>query len=148
MINNILFPKFYKYKKVHNKKCNLSNKLKIIKLIYGTYGFVSKNFGYISSNQLEAIRNIINKNIKKISKPLFYITPNLPILKKSKSSRMGSGAGNILNSWFYRVNPGSVIAEVYDINYKYILNIFNSVSCRVPFKICLVKKERFNYEEY
>ncbi|CDR32591.1 ribosomal protein L16 (apicoplast) [Babesia microti strain RI] len=139
---NLLFPKYYKYKKIHNSSYSLNNKLNNINLNYGLYGIISKSFGSISSSQLESIRFILNKNIKKISKIWTIIYPNFPISKKSKSSRMGSGVG-LISYWVYKVSPGSVIFEIEDIKFDLIKNIFNKISCRFPFKVCLVKKNYF-----
>lgn len=93
---NIFIPKDFKFKKVHIKKHIKINSTSKILLKSNNFGLKAIEYGLLSSKNLEVVKNLIIKKLKKkggILKVNCY--PNLPITKKSLNMRMGKGVGNI-----------------------------------------------------
>jgi large subunit ribosomal protein L16 len=66
-----------------------------------------------------------------------------PLVKKSKGSRMGKGAGNIA-LWVMDVKVGQVILEISAITIKIAKKILVTTSTKLPVKSEFVFK-KFNY---
>jgi large subunit ribosomal protein L16 len=93
----LFIPKKSKFKKKQKgKKLNIINKINTInQLKYGNMGLIALESGHINSKQLMALKQTINKIIKKKGKLKINIFPNTPISKKPVEVRMGKGKGNI-----------------------------------------------------
>jgi large subunit ribosomal protein L16 len=84
--NSYLFKKIYK-KKIKNIKFN---SVKI-----GIVAIRALESGRLTPKQLESIRRIVVRLTKRAGKFWLRVFVDQPLLKKSKGSRMGKGAGNI-----------------------------------------------------
>lgn len=106
-------PKKFKFKKKQKgKRLNTINKVtSISKLNFGIIGLKSMDSGHISSNQINSLRQTINKIIKKKGKLRINIFPNTPISKKPLEVRMGKGKGNV-DRWIFKVRSGTVLCEI------------------------------------
>ena len=68
-------------------------------------------FGRLTSNQLKALKQSINKIIKKRGRVVFKIFPQTPITKKPIEVRMGKGKG-AFSHWIAKVQPGTTICYI------------------------------------
>ena len=85
-------PKFFKSFSKKNIKNNLNRNENILK--FSKIGLVSNEAGFIPNFQMEAIRVILRRFLKKKAKIFFRFFPNLPITKKPNEIRLGRGKGN------------------------------------------------------
>ena len=67
--------------------------------------------GKISSRQIEAVRRVIVRKLKRTGKLWIRVFPDTPISTKPNEVRMGRGKGAV-NEWVAVVKPGTVIYEV------------------------------------
>lgn len=108
---HMFIPKNFKFKK--------QQKGKSIKKIFssalvpstGCIKLKALAFGRLSSDQLKALKQAVNKIIKKRGRIIFKIFPQTPITKKPIEVRMGKGKGGV-SHWVAKVQPGTVICFV------------------------------------
>ena len=103
----LFIPKFSKFKKAFRAKPikRIYKKIDYPSILNGSVGLKILSSGLISSDQLQAVRQVINKIIKRKGKIKFFAFPNATISKKSSGSRMGKGKGG-KNYWVFRLQPG------------------------------------------
>ena len=106
----MLMPKRVKRRRVHRGRMKgVATKGNTI--TYGTYGLVSQECGWITSNQIEAARIAMTRSIKRGGKVYIKIFPHKPVTKKPAEVRMGSGKG-APEYWVAVVKPGRVMFEI------------------------------------
>jgi large subunit ribosomal protein L16 len=129
----IEFLKLHKHKKqrtIRKVNSNFKPKLNYI-LILGT-------FGYMQSNQLEAARRIIVRELSKIGKVVIKIQPKIPVLKKATGSRMGKGKGKLKDLTFFG-KPGHVAIQIHNILSDVAGKSFRVARKKLPFKVIISK---------
>ena len=109
----VFIPKSSKFKKSFRAKPikRISKKIEYPNIINGSIGLKILSSGLISSSQLQAVRQVINKIIKRIGKVRFFSFPNVTISKKSSGSRMGKGKGG-KNYWVCKLQPGHMFCII------------------------------------
>lgn len=133
----LLEPKKVKYKKV--RKGNINNTPKIKKkLVYGTYGLLALESGFLRANQLEAVRQTINRHIKRKGKIWVIVFPTLGVTKRPTQIRMGKGTGKI-NHWVAKVTAGQILFEIEGVPLKIALLALISGAHKLPFQVRLIK---------
>jgi large subunit ribosomal protein L16 len=78
-----------KYKIKHIKKTNNYTG----NIQFGTYGLKAMESSIFLSQELEAIRRMVSRLTKRLSKVLIRVFFSQPITKKPLKSRMGKGVG-------------------------------------------------------
>lgn len=112
-------------------------------LLYGFYGFQAVEEGLIYTNQLEATRIAINKQMKKLGRLWIRPKPNLPLTKKPLEVRMGKGKGPFTD-WVYYVQRDEIIFELDNIPEDAIKRAFYVASVKFPLSLKLVKTASCN----
>jgi large subunit ribosomal protein L16 len=132
----LLIPKKYKYKKV--RKVNIKfNALTNTKLLFGSYGILALEAGYIHAKQLEAIRQTINRHLNRKGKIWTIVFPDYGVTKRPTQIRIGKGTGKI-QYWVHRVRPGKMLFEVDGISLKVVLPALISGVQKFPFKVKII----------
>ena len=99
--------KFKKYRKIRIKRIEQRQTT----LEFGSFGLRTLEGGQISSRQIEAVRRVITRKLKRIGKLWIRIFPNTPVTKKPIEVRMGKGKGAV-DRWVAVVKPGTIIYEI------------------------------------
>ncbi len=134
----MLMPKKTKYRKVHRGR--LKGKARGGRtLLYGDYGLVVEEPGWITARQIEAVRVTINRKLKKIGKLYLRVFPNKPITKKPAETRMGKGKGSP-EFWVFPAHPGRVLCEVQGIPREFAQKILRTASCKLPVRTRFVDR--------
>ncbi len=109
----LFVPKKWKFrKKQKGKKLNTINKVYTSEtLIYNKLGLKAKETGHMSSKQITALRQTVNKIMKKKGKVKINIFPTIQLTKKPLEVRMGKGKGNI-DRWVFKVRSGTMLCEI------------------------------------
>ena len=81
------------------------------KITNGEYGLISLDPCWIKSNQIEAARVAVTRNMKRGGKVWIKIFPDKPVTAKPAETRMGSGKGTT-EYWVAVVKPGRVLFEI------------------------------------
>ena len=131
----MLIPKKYKYKKQQKgKRPNRINFGRISSsLSLNTVLLKSTQFGRISSKQLSASYQAINKQIKKYGKVCLKVFPQVPISKKPTEIRMGKGKGSV-DFWVAKIQTGTTLFEIKTAssNFNQILSALRLARIRLP----------------
>ena len=136
----LFIPKKSKFKKQQKGRAfnKISNNLNFNK-IEGDLGLKALSFGKITSKQLKAIRQLINKIIKKSGQLQMCAFPQTPITKKPKEIRMGKGKGNV-DHWVLKVKPGFILCKIRTNSLLLCSKALNLVKFRFPIKTKIVYK--------
>ena len=107
-------------------------------LAFGMYGLKSLSSGRLKSNQIEAARRSISKNLKREGKLFIRVFPQIPVSSKPAEVRMGSGKGST-SYWMCRVRPGLMLFEVDGVPEVVALKALAKASAKLPFQTKVVK---------
>lgn len=99
--------KFKKFRKIRIKRIEHRQ----TSLEFGSFGLRTLEGGQISSRQIEAVRRVITRKLKKTGQLWIRIFPNTPVTKKPIEVRMGKGRGAV-DHWVAVVKPGTIIYEI------------------------------------
>ena len=134
----MLMPKRTKYRRPH--RLSYEGKTKAGKdVVYGEYGLVALEGGYVSSNQIEAARVAITRYLNRGGKVYIKIFPQLAITKKPLEVRMGSGKG-APEGWVAVVQKGRVMFEIGGVSEEIAREAFRLAANKLPVKCKFMKK--------
>nr|BBB58106.1 large subunit ribosomal protein 16 [Plasmodium fragile] len=123
-------------KKTQKGKIKGKFNLKFLKLYWG---IISLNSGFITKNQLEASRFIINKHIKKIGIYKICINCTKFLTKKSLKTRMGAGKGPI-ELCVNVIKKNKILFEISNVSVKIIYFLTKMLSYKLCFKLQFIRK--------
>lgn len=78
---------------------------------FGSYGLKTLDGGNIKAAQIEAVRRVIIRKIRKIGKIWIRTFPYKPISNKPTKTRMGKGKGNV-QYWVCPIKTGQMLFEI------------------------------------
>jgi large subunit ribosomal protein L16 len=135
----MLMPKKTKFRKV--QKGTMKGISKGARDVYfGEFGLQAVEPGWLTSQQIEAIRITISRKLKKVGKLYLRVFPDKPVSKKPAETRMGKGKGNP-EFWVAVVKRERVICEVEGLPEDSAKALLKLASYKLPFKTKFVKKE-------
>ena len=107
----LLQPKKIKYKKV--KKNYLKNNLetRACLLHQGSIGLKATESIRLTSRQIEAVRQCVNRELGRRGKIWINIFPHIPVSAKPTENRMGKGKGAI-SYWCAPIKIGTILFEI------------------------------------
>lgn len=80
-------------------------------LSFAPYGLKSMDNHLLKATQIEAVRKVIIRKIRKIGKIWIRTFPDKPISQKPTKTRMGKGKGSV-QYWVSTVKAGQIIIEI------------------------------------
>ncbi|MGI6545024.1 MAG: 50S ribosomal protein L16 [Fastidiosipilaceae bacterium] len=134
----MLLPKRVKYRRVHRGRMT-GKATRGTEVVYGEYGIASTEPCWITSNQIEAARVAINRQLKRGGKVWIKIFPDKPVTSKPAETRMGSGKGSP-EYWVAVVKPGRVLFEVGGVSAKDAREALRLASHKLPCKTKFVTR--------
>jgi large subunit ribosomal protein L16 len=93
----------------------------------------SRDFGLLTSNQLKALKQTVNKVIKKRGLIIFRVHPQTPVTKKPIEVRMGKGKG-AFSHWVAKIRPGTTICYIRTESTLLAHKALNLAKIRLPIK--------------
>ena len=135
----MLMPKRVKRRRVHRGRMK-GVATKGNTTTYGTFGLVSQECGWITSNQIEAARIAMTRSIKRGGKVYIKIFPHKSVTKKPAEVRMGSGKG-APEYWVAVVKPGRVMFEIEGVSEEAAREAMRLASHKLPVKCKFAMKE-------
>jgi len=84
------------------------------KTVFGFYGIVALEKGEVTPNQIESVRKVLVKEIKKFGKIWVRIYSNLIRTTKPAEVRMGKGKGSF-DHWSCQIRAGQVLFEISNV---------------------------------
>ena len=106
---------------------------------YGTYGLKAMEPGWITSRQIEAVRIIISRRIRKIGKMWIRVFPHKSITKKPAETRMGKGKGSP-EYWVAVVKPGRILFELEGLDEMEAKEAFKQCGYKLPIKTKMISR--------
>ena len=110
----MLFPKKVKHRKWQSNRWNIKRKRVSTRgttLAYGSYGLKAETPSRITSNQIEAARKVLSRNVGKTGRVWIRIFPDRPFTQKGAETPMGKGKGDPVG-YVAEIFPGRVIFEI------------------------------------
>ena len=134
----MLMPKRTKYRRPHRLSYEGKSKAGG-EVVFGEYGLVAMEGGYVSSNQIEAARVAMTRFMNRGGKVWIKIFPQLAITKKPLEVRMGSGKG-APEGWVAVVQKGRVMFEIGGVDEATAREALRLGQNKLPVKAKFVKK--------
>ena len=131
-------PKRTKYRRPH--RLSYEGKSKAGReVVFGEYGLVALQGGYVSSNQIEAARVAMTRYMNRGGQVWIKIFPQLAITKKPLEVRMGSGKG-APEGWVAVVQRGRVMFEIGGVDEATAREALRLGQNKLPIKSKFIKK--------
>jgi len=136
----MLSPKKVKFRK--QMKGNLRGKAQRGSGIhFGEYALKAMESGYLSSQQIEAARIVINRKVKRGGQMWIRIFPDKPLTKKPAETRMGGGKG-APESWVAPILPGRILYELAGIEEELAISALTLAANKLPFATKVICKDK------
>ncbi|MBU3188597.1 50S ribosomal protein L16 [Clostridium bowmanii] len=137
----MLMPKRTKHRKVHRGKMR-GKATRGNFIAYGDYALQATECGWVKSNQIEAARVAINREVKRGGQVWIKIFPDKPVTEKPAETRMGSGKGSV-EYWVAVVKPGRVLFEIAGVTEEAAREAMRLASHKLPIKTKFVSRKDF-----
>lgn len=138
----MLLPKKVKYRKWHTMRVN-PNKVKLetrgTTLAFGSFGLKAETAGRIRSNQIEASRKTIARQMHKTGKLWIRIFPDMPFTAKPAEVGMGKGKGDP-QGYQFQVWPGRLIFEIDGLPEAVAREALRKAGAKLPIKTKIVSR--------
>ena len=138
----MLIPKKVKFRKWHTMRINpLKNKVATrgTKLSFGNFGLKAETAGRIKSNQIEAARKTIARQMHKSGKLWIRIFPDMPFTAKAAEVGMGKGKGDP-QGYMVQVWPGRLIFEIDGLTDEVSREALRKAGAKLPVKTKIVNR--------
>ncbi len=140
----MLLPKKVKYRKWHTFRKNAS-KVGVASrgttIAFGSHGLKAMAGARIMSNQIEAARKALSREVGKTGKVWIRIFPDMPLTKKPAEVKLGKGKGD-LHGYCAPVKPGRVIFEVDGVTDEVAKEALRKAGTKLPLKTKVVAAMR------
>ena len=134
----MLMPKRTKYRRPH--RLSYEGKSKAGReVVFGDYGLVALEGGYVSSNQIEAARVAMTRYMNRGGQVWIKIFPQMARTKKPLEVRMGSGKG-APEGWVAVVQKGRIMFEIGGVDEATAREALRLGQNKLPVKAKFVKK--------
>jgi large subunit ribosomal protein L16 len=108
----MLTPRKVLHRKWHKgRRRQLGVATRINKLSFGEFGMKSLEHGWITSRQIEAVRRVLTRYVRKGGKIWIRVFPDKPVTKKGNETPMGGGKGSP-DHYVTVIKPGTVLFEM------------------------------------
>lgn len=140
----MLFPKKVKHRKWHSDRKGTEKLVKPetrgVTLAFGSFGLKAQSQSRVFSNQLEAARRAMARELGKTAKTWTRIFPDRPITEKAAEVPMGKGKGD-LKGYCFDVRPGRMIFEVDGVSAVVAREALRKAGTKLPVKTKIVARD-------
>ncbi len=110
-----------------------------IRLDFGSYGLQALGRAWITTQQIEAARVALTRNMKRKGKVWIRIFPDKSVSKKPAETRMGKGKG-APEFWVAVVRPGNVLFEMDGIPEIAARESFALAAAKLPIRTRFIER--------
>ena len=138
-----LLPKKVKYRKWQTGRWNPEKprvETRGISLAFGSFGLKAESHGRVRSNQIEAARKTIARQMAKKGKLWIRIFPDRPYTSKAAEVPMGKGKGD-LQGYEFEVLPGRMLFEVDGLDPVVAREALRKAGAKMPVKTKIVARD-------
>ena len=138
----MLFPKKVKHRKWQTARRNPKkrrNATRGTKIVSGTHGLKATSGARVTSNQIEAARKVLTREVGKLGKYYIRIFPDRPITRKAAEVGMGKGKGDP-QGFCFEVEPGRIMFEVGNVSDEVAREALRKAGTKLPLTSKIVHK--------
>ncbi len=135
----MLMPKRVKYRKQFRGRMRGKAKGGTI-LLNGDYGMQATEPGWITSRQIETVRRVVVRHMKRRGKVWIRIFPDKPVTAKPAETRMGKGKGSV-DHWVAVVKPGRIMFEIAGVPEEVAREALRLAAYKLPIRTQIVSRE-------
>ena len=135
----MLMPKRVKYRKQFRGRMRGTAKGGTT-LQNGDFGMQALEPGWITSRQIETVRRVVVRHMKRRGKVWIRIFPDKPVTAKPAETRMGKGKGAV-DHWVAVVKPGRVMFEIAGVPEDVAREALNLAAYKLPIRTQIVSRE-------
>lgn len=136
----MLLPKKVQHRKWHKgRRRGKGVATRINTVAFGDFGIKSEEHGWITSRQIEAVRRILTRFVRRGGKIWIRIFPDKPVTKKGNETPMGGGKG-APDHYVAIVKPGTVLFEMVGVAKKEAQDAMKLSSYKLGVKTKFVEK--------
>lgn len=139
----MLFPKKVKHRKWQSDRWNVKKKRvesRGTTLAYGSYGLKAVTADRITSNQIEAARRVLSRNVGKTGRVWIRVFPDRPFTRKGAEVPMGKGKGDPAG-YVAEVLPGRIIFEIDGVTAAVAKEAIRKAGSKVSVRSRLVSRD-------
>ena len=115
-------------------------------ITYGDFGLMAMEPTWITANQIEASRIVINRTMRRGGKVWVKVFPDKPVTSKPAETRMGSGKGSP-EYWVAVVKPGRIMFEVAGVDEEIARRALKLASYKLPIKCKIISRAEQKAEQ-
>lgn len=135
----MLMPKRVKYRKQFRGRMRGTAKGGTT-LQNGDFGMQALEPGWITSRQIETVRRVVVRHMKRRGKVWIRIFPDKPVTAKPAETRMGKGKGAV-DHWVAVVKPGRIMFEVGGVSEDVAREALRLAAYKLPIRTQVVSRE-------
>jgi large subunit ribosomal protein L16 len=105
----------------------------------GEFALQSTEPAWVTARQIEAVRRVIVRDMKRRGKIWIRIFPDKPVTAKPAETRMGSGKGSV-DHWVAVVKPGRILFEVSGVTEEIARAALGQAGYKLPMKTQVIAK--------
>lgn len=139
----MLLPKKVKFRKWHTMRRNplrAKTETRGLAVVFGSHGLMAETPARVRSNQIEAARKVIAREMKKSGKFWIRIFPDQPYTAKPAEVGMGKGKGDP-QGYEFQVWPGRVLFEVDGLSEEESRSVLRKAGSKLPLKTTVVSRQ-------
>ena len=139
----MLFPKKVKHRKWQSDRWNTKKhrtESRGTTLAYGSYGLKAETANRITSNQIEAARRVLSRNVGKSGRVWIRVFPDRPFTRKGAEVPMGKGKGDPAG-YVAEVLPGRIIFEIDGVTAAVAKEAIRKAGSKVAVRSRMVSRE-------
>lgn len=134
----MLLPKRVKYRKQQRGRMKGQAKGGVT-IEAGDFALQALEPAWVTARQIEAVRRVIVREMKRRGKMWIRIFPDKPITAKPAETRMGSGKGSV-DHWVAVVKPGRMMFEVSGVDASIAKVALLQAAYKLPMKCQVVAR--------
>ena len=137
----MLLPKKVKHRKWTKGRHHTAKESRGTTLSFGSYGLqVSAGNTRITSRQIEAVRRVFTRTMKKGGKLWIRIFPDRPITQKGIEVPMGGGKGSV-DHYVVEVGPGRILFEMDGVTPEVAKEAMRLAGYKLPVRTKMISRE-------
>ena len=109
-------------------------------ILNGEYALQAISAGWISSRQIESMRRVVVRHMKRRGRYWIRIFPDKPVTARAAETRMGKGKGSV-DRWVSVVTPGRIMFEVADVPEEVAREALRLAGYKLPVRTQIISKE-------
>ncbi len=106
----------------------------------GDFGMQALEPGWITSRQIETVRRVVVRHMKRRGKVWIRIFPDKPVTAKPAETRMGKGKGSV-DHWVSVVKPGRIMFELAGVPEDVAREALRLAAYKLPIRTHIVSRE-------